>query len=206
MSGKFVTIDSRSVFMGGPGQGGGGAAGGNVLTEVGAEKVGKFESQYLGGLRDKEVAAAFDKDGEQIFRTSGSTDMVKFQEYQIAQMQDSILTHNHPVTGGSFSDSDIRLAIRGNVAEIRAVGSDGMGNHYAYSMIRPPDGWGPKEKYVGILGPASDTVKDKLWGEIKAGRMSPSMAEFNHNHETMKIIADAMGWNYSKKKIKVGFW
>jgi hypothetical protein len=199
-AGRFVTIEDKPVFIGGPGQGGGSSSGSNgagtALSEDGIVKVSEMELRYLSYLRDRETGIIFDIDGNEITRTGGDSDVVVWSDDDIVLMKDAVMTHNHPVTGGSFSISDVELAMKADMVEIRAVGRDSLDNVYVYRLTRPPAGWGELGKYYETVGTSNDAVKNELWAKINDRVIAPSKAEFTHNHEVMKRVADRMGWNY----------
>src|SRR6185295_18163866 len=58
-----------------------------------------------------------------------------FTRVEVSHMKGMILTHNHP-RGTSLSPNDVRLAMSGDLAEMRAVGK-----RYRYSIKAGPGGW-----------------------------------------------------------------
>ena len=109
--------------------------------------------------------------------------------------KDNIVTHNHPRSigkrgvksiGSAFSPNDIRLAVRDNAREIRAVTP-----RYTFSMKRPANGWGMTGDDVTRLMTIAQrnvTRKNKDYLRNIAG-WSPSrveMAEASHYDEVNK--------------------
>ncbi|WP_460585136.1 hypothetical protein [Hymenobacter arcticus] len=69
-----------------------------------------------------EVAFLYSADGTECKRVKGTatTICIELTDEQQEQMQDGILTHNHP-DGSFFSLEDIRLSYKLNLTELRAV-------------------------------------------------------------------------------------
>jgi hypothetical protein len=86
---------------------------------------------------NKEDGYVFDKSGKLLFKQDGGHN-VKFSKEQIAQMNDGILTHNHPYPyPAEFSPDDIAMALYANLQEVRATSNAGT-----YIFRRPESGWG----------------------------------------------------------------
>lgn len=85
-----------------------------------------------------ETAILYDANGKLLFQKKGDSDEVRFDAKQIKQMRGGVLTHNHP-NDSCFSPSDLNMARRGNLAEIRVATSDGV---FAF---RPNGAKWPKE-------------------------------------------------------------
>lgn len=84
-----------------------------------------------------ESAALFNASGQLLFQKSGEASYVEFSEDELRQMRGGILTHNHP-GGATFSEADIYMLKESGLAQIRAIGRDGV-----YILDRP-DIW-PEE-------------------------------------------------------------
>ena len=66
-----------------------------------------------------EHAFAFSADGELLFhRTDETVSQVRFSHAELALLAGAVLTHNHP-GGRSFSEADVRFAMRVGLAEMR---------------------------------------------------------------------------------------
>jgi hypothetical protein len=103
-------------------------------------------------LNKHESAALYDLAGNLIFEKKGGAKQVKFSFGEVSLMKDAVLTHNHP-NALALSQADIRVAVRYNLAEIRAVGAftDGSGKVIArteFSLKRPEGGWNVKTVYA----------------------------------------------------------
>lgn len=151
------------------------------------------------GIRnqDFETAIAFNDDGAEFFRKDGDRASVGFSLEEAKSFRGRRFTHNHP-SGGSFSAQDIRLATTHGLAEIRAVGSE-----FTYSMLPPKRGW-TAEMWKSEIEPAwarahSDTIAE-LMPHVRAGRMTPAEADFEHWHRVWIKVSKDTGLRYSRKK------
>jgi len=131
---------------------------------------------------------------------------------QNMDLVDAVVTHTHPA-GSPLSGGDIRVAINANVAEMRAVGSNG-----AFSMKRGPNGWGidPEDAFgfysqQGQRGwaPYAQTIcsslkLDKPANELPADtdstvtKRGKTYAEdmFMSEHFACLALAQKFGWTY----------
>lgn len=71
-----------------------------------------------------EVGTIIDKDGNVLVEVGGQEHAVDFNEKQLKQMKNSIMTHNHP-TGFCFSDTDIYSYVQNDLYELRASTDSG---------------------------------------------------------------------------------
>jgi SPP1 gp7 family putative phage head morphogenesis protein len=144
----------------------------------------------LAAIKDHEVAHVLGADGVSKFSKSGSVNAVKFSGSDFEQMDGATLTHNHP-SGGSFSSSDVDLAITANLAQMRAVGTLPDGRAFSYSLTAPPGGWrasvGPVilRDYAAI----SAEVQNEFVSRIAAGDLTAESAGDLHAHEVMSRLA-----------------
>lgn len=105
-----------------------------------------------------ERASAWDVDGNEILNgeTQHKTDRVNFTTGQLKQLDDGVLTHNHP-NGSGPSPQDIGLAIQWDMREIRVVTPDGD----LYSVRRPKMRWPPLADYQTQGQDIADKVLDE---------------------------------------------
>jgi SPP1 gp7 family putative phage head morphogenesis protein len=82
-----------------------------------------------------EKALVFDEQGNLVLEKVGKKNHVEFTRDEIDGFKGKTLVHNHP-SGGPFSEADIKVAARSELAEIRAVGKS-----HVYSMKPPAKGW-----------------------------------------------------------------
>lgn len=73
-----------------------------------------------------ETAYVFDKNGKVILEKNGGKAQVQFTPEELKRFKNSIVTHNHPGIGGSFSEADIKLACNNGILEMRAAGKQGV--------------------------------------------------------------------------------
>ena len=118
----------------------------SVFPEI-QSKIEKVENEIRNN-KSFETAVAFSEEGNIIIDKRGKAFSVGFSKEELLKMKDTVMTHNHPRgwkyadgslgrIGSSFSPEDIILAIKGDLAEIRAVTP-----LYTFSMKRPEKGWG----------------------------------------------------------------
>lgn len=123
-------------------------------------------------FNDRETVAFYDRDGKKLFTKTGEPDNVKFDltEAQEQILNRSVMTHNHPASafaekngwqwkGVSFSLADIEIAIKLNLAEIRAVG-----NAFRYSLRPGKNGW--SKKFKEELSGEYEKIRAKITMEL----------------------------------------
>ena len=149
------------------------------------------------GNTDYETAFIFDGDGKQLKKIKGGKKSVDIGK----PPKDSIITHNHP-SNVSFSVADILTATMNDVKEIRAVGKT-----YTYSLKRPKGGW-DKVHSLGVvhlvIAEARKMAKQStdIYYNNGNGTSRANSANMLLPHLTMKLVAQEMGWEYTKKRIK----
>lgn len=183
-----------------------GTHGGGAKGTSGESKIREIESKVLAHMLTREAAYIFDPKGKSILQKSATSEKpyeIRWEDDEIAKMKDATFTHNHPLTGGSFSESDVIFAAQANLAEIRAIGiGPGVsGKRYLYKLTRPEKGWGKQEKIEGDIGRIDEEVMDRLWAQVKEGKLRPEQAEFTHNHNVMQALASANGWKYAREEL-----
>ncbi|MBI4493277.1 MAG: hypothetical protein HY690_10865 [Chloroflexi bacterium] len=170
--------------------------------------------QVVRALEDKirsnptESAHAFDQNGTLVLSRSGGQYEVSFTSADIAHLRDTVLTHNHPrglsyptgdprAQGNSFSLSDLELATRAQVAEIRAVTPV-----WRHSMRRPSTGWNAQYFHT-VLEPAfsrhDQAVQAEFLEAIRTGSLTPAEATARHYHEVWLRVANELGLQYRRE-------
>lgn len=76
--------------------------------------------------RKTEKAYIFDSKGNVLLEKEGGKSNVRFTPDEAKHLRGSIMTHNHPGNGPSFSEADIHIACSQNLQEMRAVGKQGI--------------------------------------------------------------------------------
>lgn len=154
------------------------------------------ESQIANNPR--ESAAVYGPDGELLFETQGDRSSVQFTPEQVAKMKGATLTHNHP-GNSSFSAEDVALAVRTEMAEMRAVSAD-----WAHS-VKPPKGgwsaeWGRKTGLIRSIRRHNGKVRQEFTRRINEGALEVEEAEADHWHEVWKRVAKDTGMRYERKR------
>ena len=156
-----------------------------------------------------ETGVVIDTDGTILIDKRGKSYSVGFNEDEVKQMKDKIMTHNHPRgwkaspdrmahIGSSFSDSDLVSAVYADILEVRAVTP-----LYTFSMKRPASGWGVSYQTVmDTYRQIDKAVQHELWQAVRAKRLKPEQASAIHSHLVNKRLAKQLGWEYSKAKTR----
>ena len=172
--------------------------------------------------RKTETARAITDDGRVVDITvgRGSSDRAHIDVRLVPQ--NAVLTHNHPsgydqpvysngvrigVMGGgsgmgarivtSLSGDDIRLALRTNAKEVRAVSPT-----YTYSLRRPAGGWGnvtpeqiQREWYEEARRFQNENQSYARSGREQLGRFNAVLS-----HAVTRKLANKYGWTYTRRK------
>ena len=132
-------------------------------------------------IRDLAVEHAFasSPDGELLFhRTDHTVSQVRFSHAELALLPGAVLTHNHP-GGRSFSEADVRFAMRVGLAEMRVVA---VRSRY---VLRPPDGgwsWVLLKSFSTALELERHLLHRQLFEEIASGATSKTQIEAAYHH------------------------
>lgn len=173
------------------------------LSVVAKEKEIRMNKAY-------ETAISFNKNGEIVLNKDGQSRHVAFTVEECRKLKNTIMTHNHPSgwaypensvrrIGNSFSEDDILMAVRCDLAEMRAVTPN-----YTFVLKRPEKGWGitPEdfhEAYKSVnklIREEGDAYVDKMgYSESSCDR-----AGIVHFHKVNKRLAKMLGWEYSKRR------
>lgn len=157
-----------------------------------------------------ETAVSFNKNGEVILNKDGQSRHVAFTAEECRKLKNTIMTHNHPSgwsypensvrrIGNSFSEDDISMAVRYDLAEMRAVTPN-----YTFVLKRPEKGWGVTpddfhkvyKSVAKLIRKEGDAYVDKMgYSESACDR-----AGIVHFHKLNKRLAKMFGWEYSKHR------
>ena len=164
---------------------------------------------YENSHRREEVEhiAVYDDEGNQLSHRKGTQDSVNLYPKDVPR-ESLILTHNHPdglfhdgvmSIGNSFSLEDMKLALKYNAKEIRAVTPS-----YTFSIKRNGDSWGVTSRQITKAFKAAE-ARVTAEGQSYADRIgfSKTVNERYHVtyfHKINKLVAKELGWNYTKKK------
>lgn len=156
-----------------------------------------------------ETGVVFDRNGNIIIDKRGESFSVSFTNEECWMMKDGIFTHNHPRgwgypekslgrIGNSFSPEDVFLAVRWDVAEMRAVTPN-----YTFIMKRPEKGWGIDLEQLNRIIKLENYNLNKEFSElISKDIITPSQANVLHYHTLWKRISTKLEWSYSKAKTR----
>jgi len=148
-----------------------------------------------------ESAHFFDVDGNTVLAKDGNKNSVVFDDADVQKMAGTVLTHNHP-SGGSFSPEDIALGSTGSLKEVRAIGTNPLGEQFIHRM-RPPKGktWPDIHEIQMAVSLADSKIKAKFWPKISSGQMSIAEANAYHWHEVWTIASKNLGLVYEREKL-----
>lgn len=156
-----------------------------------------------------ETGVVFDRNGNIIIDKRGESFSVSFTNEECWMMKDGIFTHNHPRgwgypekslgrIGNSFSPEDVFLAVRWDLAEMRAVTPN-----YTFIMKRPEKGWGIDLEQLNRIIKLENYNLNKEFSElISKDIITPSQANVLHYHTLWKRISTKLEWSYSKAKTR----
>lgn len=135
--------------------------------------------------------------------------------------KDSIVTHNHPNDirsglfgtmagriGVPFSSTDIEMAVRHDLKEVRAVTPT-----YTFSIRRPKGGWGNSQEVMRALNEYHNSLRPQMNRyanqQARMGNISRQRAyEVNDRanvgiqYSGLKELAKRFGWEFTRKKVK----
>ena len=143
-----------------------------------------------------EMAIVLDPNGNVVFKkTSNTPNYVRFTRYEVSRMKGNIVTHNHP-RGTSLSTDDVRLAMTGELAEMRAAGK-----RYRYSIKPGPAGWS-EDLWKRTIEREVARINQQVFSEFKpltnSGKLSYADAELQHWHEVWTRVARTTGLIYER--------
>jgi hypothetical protein len=121
-------------------------------------------------------------------RTAGR---FRFRRTELPLLRDAIVVHNHPIEPGvvastlTFSTVDLALAIRYDLAELRAVAAD-----WRFTLRRPPTGWPADEEIVlAAYDEQRRFVEAELTAALAEGRITVADYGATLAHETIRRVA-----------------
>ncbi|MBN3946454.1 MAG: hypothetical protein HWQ38_08150 [Nostoc sp. NMS7] len=184
----------------------------NHKCKLSSQQLNKFVEQVENKIKDlpNERAIALNPiTGRILVSKRGDSTSVYLSPSDLQQMQGAIVTHNHPNLGWSktdarskglsFSSSDVEVACRANMGEIKAVSSG-----YRHSLKPPSTGWNG-EYWQRQVQPTYKKYEKQVYKEsvtnILLGKTRIDQAEANYHHEVIKRTANQLGMTYSRKEI-----
>lgn len=165
-----------------------------VRLENGIRK-NKFETGYL-----------FDSEGKYLAQSIGNKNSTSVPSE--ASIGNCIFTHNHPSgnlfpvgdmrrIGFSFSQSDIVMAIKFNMSEMRATTPA-----FTFIAKRPESGWPSVGEFIGGHNKRNEEVFEDFIKRINKGTTTQKKAETIHWHLVNRKALKDFGIGYSKERIK----
>lgn len=141
-----------------------------------------------------EYGILYDAKGNKLFKKHGGKDEIVYTDIEAAMMRDGVLTHNHP-HGATFTVDDIDMLGRTGLAELRAVGRDGV------YVIRQPDVWPEKINTFDKLEQEYSSIKLSLqkdmYDEFLSGRItSDEDYSIEYQKRILEIFTSKYGFTY----------
>ncbi len=172
-----------------------------------ASKVLKIAETQIRNNNYESAIAVNDK-GEIIFTKKGKRYEVSFSRSELRDMNNAVVTHNHPrslgrkgiaAIGNSFSRNDVMLAVSANLKEIRAVTPT-----YTFSLKRPKGGWGASPEEIGkSYSKINNAVRKMMTSYLDKRDWSDNArtrADVTHYNIVMKKLSQKYGFEYSHKR------
>lgn len=160
---------------------------------------GKSLERAEASIRNKpyETAIVFNASGKQIINKVGSEHEIKFTRADVSSMKGGVFTHNHPSGGteaiATFSRSDIDLATRSGLKEIRAVTK-----YNTYSLTKISNKRSKKD-FATDYGDAIRREGQRLSLDITSNKvLQQKLTSFGSNW--LKNNASKYGYVYSEAK------
>lgn len=144
-----------------------------------------------------------DANGSVVIDRQGVKSQVDVTSAEANALRNGVFTHNHPL-GGSFSMSDGRFSIRRDLKEIRAVGTNELGEKHVHILRRPGSKWGAtSEAFQASYKKHDAKVSYDFWRAVHIEkRMSKQRAGADHYHEVLTRTSAELGLHYERKKVK----
>lgn len=175
----------------------------SILTGLALEELGERETRLR--AQPLEVLHVIAQDGTVVVDTltSNAPSYVEIDSTIYGdKMKDGVLTHNHP-SGMVFSSEDIILAMKADLAEVRAVTPRGD----IYSVKRPADGWPrgldhaveiARDRASRGASKEMDAIIIAAGGNTEDGTRAVGYTEDGwqnaYGKEAEKHLSEALGW------------
>jgi hypothetical protein len=155
------------------------------------ESIIEKENEIVGS--DKERAVVFDQDGNVILDKIGGKGRVELSDAEVLLLEGNIFTHNHE-GGSTFGSADFDVAVGGKVRQMRAITATHI--HVLEPAGSEATRADAKYSYSKNLRAARLSVAQM----VVAGEIDEADVETAVLTETCKLVAVALGMNYSVKK------
>lgn len=157
------------------------------------------DERILSGYKT-EHAILYDCSGNKLFHKKGEKHRVGFSAEEVVSMRGGVLTHNHPL-GATFSEADIFMLKNAGLAEIRAVGRDGI---YA---LRQPKVWPVEIESLEQIEEVYRDIELSLESEMMEigmkNKLSPDDYAIMYQDKIIKALSDMFGLDY---RLEVRKW
>lgn len=146
----------------------------------------------------KEEAIIVGSTGNVLFEVAGTDNAVYFQEYQIPQLKDATLVHDHP-GGRCLSPEDIYLGALRDMEAVIAVSRTPAdvttGTFRRFTIRRPTNGWPPitSEQFYRMDRAIERELQDHYWPLVNSGEISPLRASYEHSVQEAGRLAAYLG-------------
>jgi hypothetical protein len=164
------------------------------LAGVTLANIQEVEARII--TRTKESAMLFDSKGDAYMLLHGNHNSVDLGPGW-RELRGGSLTHNHP-SGPSFSPEDFGVALDRGLAEVRAIGVNGLGEAALYSARPGKGGWPSAEAFGREAASARRETIETLTRLIREGEVSIEQAEAWHWHVVWSIVAKRLEFLYER--------
>ncbi len=131
----------------------------------------KIESDIVNA--SVETTVVMNAGGKELLRKTGDANSVGFTQSELATLQDTVVTHNHPVIS-SFSTEDMDTMIKHGLQTLRAVDKQ-----WVYTLERANPALTAQEK-ANLLALVQD-LEAQGWGDYLARLMRGEITELEFN-------------------------
>lgn len=148
----------------------------------------------------REKAVLYDNRGQRIFQKNGQKHYISFTEKEIGNMKGGVLTHNHP-GGATFSPADINMLRISGLAEIRAVGRDGV------YVLKQPKSWNTRIASFADLEKQYDKIaaelKDRMeqWALDNLDKIDATDYQIRYQDEIIKELSKRFNLDYRMEEL-----
>lgn len=155
-----------------------------------AKRKALYGAEYDSMDKRVEIAHLYDVEGKLLFKKTGDSGSVSFDNSEIKRMHNGILTHNHP-NGSCFSPEDINILRRGKLLEVRAVTSQGV-----YRLQKPVK-WSKEisglEKIEAVYYDIDKQVAPAIFARVAHGDITFAQADAMCQEAVLRKFANRYG-------------
>ena len=151
----------------------------------------------LARRKDTEKAYVIAQDGTVVVSREGVEDRIVFSDDDLVQLENCVLTHNHP-SGRSFSLADLQLAAQYRLAEIRSVT-----RRYVH-RARPSQETGEWPAWeTGIYPQIAEALRQatqQTLAEAERYHWDTAQIDQARQHAFMRALAKQCGFRYHREE------